>query len=564
MSDANSNQDVSSPIIPPPNFPVTWEHLDDELLFWQMDRMHFSESVTPATDEWINAFNEGFRRAAQSLHLAISVRYIRINTYVYMAVVPMVPPEKMEAMGKKSEEKLNADMGRLSEWWETELLPEIKEHLAYWENFDLRQASMPTLIAHLEDTRARLTRLLHIHFLLSTPYLLAPSLFDELYQELFGEESAPDAYQLLQGFSNKTVEAGTVLWKLSRKALRSSQVRNILEQNQPAQVPAALERSAAGRTFLNELGAYLEEYGQRSDIFVELGCPNWIENPVTPINNLQDFLTQPDRDLSAEIMTLAAEREQRIAETRARLKGYPQPVVERFEFLLKAAQAWVILQEDHNYWIDQRAVYKVRLGLLEFGRRFTEAGVIEQSNDVFFLTPEELRVTATGLPQGDRQQLVAQRKSEVDKFRTIQPPPVLGTRPSGPPPDDPVSRSIGKYFGIPPQPSTESNVLRGTPCSAGKARGVAKVVLSLAEAGKLQPGDIMVAPATMPAWTPLFASIAAVVTDVGGTLSHAAIVVREYNIPAVLGTGTATSVIQDGQTLEVDGDAGIVRIITSL
>ena len=74
--------------------------------------------------------------------------------------------------------------------------------------------------------------------------------------------------------------------------------------------------------------------------------------------------------------------------------------------------------------------------------------------------------------------------------------------------------------------------------------------------------DVMIAPATMPAWTPLFASIAAVVTDAGGVLSHAAIVAREYNIPAVLGTGRATSEIKDGQQVEVDGDAGVVRVIS--
>ncbi len=564
MSDTNSNQDGSSPIIPPPNFPVTWEHPDDQLLFWETDRMHFPEQVTPMMDEWINAYNEGFHRASQSSQLTIRAQYRRINTYVYLAVVPMVPPEEMEARGKRSEKKLNTDMGRLWEWWETELLPEIKEHLAYWENFDLRGVSMPILIAHLEDTQVRLTRLLHIHFLLARPYLLAPSLFDELYQDLFGEGSALDAYRLLQGFSNKTVEGDQALWELSRKALTSSQVRGVLEQNEPAQIPAALERSAEGRAFLNELGAYLEEYGQRSDVFGELSNPNWIENPVTPIKNLQDFLIQPDRDLSDEITTLAAEREQLIAKTRDCLKGYPRPVVEQFEFLLKAAQAATIIQEDHNHWIDQRAVYKVRRVLLEFGRRFAEAGVIEQSNDVFFLTPEELRVTATDLSQGDRRRLVAQRKSKMDNFRAIQPPPALGTLPSGPPPDDPLGRALGKFFGTPPQPSTESNVLQGSACSSGKVRGTAKVVLSLAEAGKLQPGDIMVAPATMPAWTPLFASIAAVVTDVSGILSHAAIVAREYKIPAVLGTGTATSVIQDGQILEVDGDARMVRIVTSL
>jgi pyruvate,water dikinase len=515
-------------------------------------------------DVWINACNTGLHRTSQSSHLTIRAQFRRINTYVYLTRVPMVPPEEMEARSKKAEEKLNVDMGRLWEWWETELLPEIKEHLAYWENFDLRGVSMSTLIAHLEDTQVRLARLFHIHFLLTYTFLQAPSLFDELYQDLFGKRSALDAYRLLQGFSNRTVEGNQALWELSRKALTSSQVGRVLEQNEPAQVPAALEQSAEGRAFLNELGDYLEEYGQRSDIFGELSQANWIENPATPIKNLQDFLIQPDRDLGDEMMTLAVEREQLIADARARLKEYSRPVVKQFEFLLKAAQAAIILQEDHNHWIEQRAVYKVRQVLLEFGRRFAEAGVIEQSNDVFFLTSEELPVTATTLPQGDRRQLVTQRKSEMDHFRAIQPPTALGTLPSGPPPDTPLSRALGKFFGTPPQPSTESNALRGNACSAGKVRGVAKVVLSLAEAGKLQPGDIMVAPASMPAWTPLFASIAAVVTDVGGILCHAAIVAREYKIPAVLGTRTATSVIQDGQILEVDGDAGIVRIVTSL
>ena len=115
---------------------------------------------------------------------------------------------------------------------------------------------------------------------------------------------------------------------------------------------------------------------------------------------------------------------------------------------------------------------------------------------------------------------------------------------------------------MPPQEPSEPNVIKGNAGSRGLARGPARVILSLAQAGKLQKGDILVAPSTMPAWTPLFATAAAVVTDAGGVLCHCAIVAREYNIPAVVGTGRATSVIQDGQTLEVDGDAGEVRIIS--
>jgi pyruvate,water dikinase len=105
----------------------------------------------------------------------------------------------------------------------------------------------------------------------------------------------------------------------------------------------------------------------------------------------------------------------------------------------------------------------------------------------------------------------------------------------------------------------DSGALNGIAGSPGVVRGTAKVVRSLADAGKLQPGDVLVTERTLPPWTPLFGIAAAVVTDIGGVLSHCAIVAREYRIPAVVGTGRATKTFHDGQLLEVDGDAGIVR-----
>ena len=372
------------------------------------------------------------------------------------------------------------------------------------------------------------------------------------------------ASRLSQGLGNRTVDGDHALWDLSRKALASPEMRRVLEGTAAAEVSAALERSAEGRAFLADIREYLEEYGQRSDIFCELGNPHWVENPVTPIRNLQDYLKQPDRDLKGELEALGVERERRrVAEARERLKGYPEAVVGQFEYLLKAARAATVIQEDHNHWIDQRATYKVRCVILEFGRRLADAGVIESNDDVFYLTPDELTESASSLPGGDRRQLVIERKAEMDRFRCIPAPPVLGTPPPGPPPDDPLGRAVGKFFGAPPAESSDPDELLGNPSSSGKATGTASVVLSLAEAGKVQRGDILVAPSTMPTWTPLFATIIAVVTDAGGMLSHAAVVAREYNIPAVLGTGKATSVIKDGQTIEVDGDAGTVRIVAS-
>ena len=142
------------------------------------------------------------------------------------------------------------------------------------------------------------------------------------------------------------------------------------------------------------------------------------------------------------------------------------------------------------------------------------------------------------------------------------PPPVLGTPPSGPPPQDPVGRAIMKMFGGPPP--TESDVpseLRGNAGSPGLVRGTARVIRSLADADRLQPGDVLVAEFTAPPWTPLFATASAVVTDAGGILSHCAVVAREYGIPAVVGTGRATATIRDGQQVEVDGGAGLVRLL---
>jgi pyruvate,water dikinase len=130
-----------------------------------------------------------------------------------------------------------------------------------------------------------------------------------------------------------------------------------------------------------------------------------------------------------------------------------------------------------------------------------------------------------------------------------------------PPPDDPLGRTIGKFFGTPPQTSIDPSVLHGHPGASGVVRGPAKVIRSLAEAGKLRPGDVLVAETTAPPWTPLFSSAIAVVTDTGGILSHCAVIAREYRIPAVVGTGKATTLIRDGQIVEVDGNSGTVRIV---
>ncbi len=526
--------------------------------------MHFPEPMTLLDDSFVRSvYEQGFNRAAAHYALPIRAAARRINTYHYSAMAPNVPPEQMEAQGKLAEAKVTPAIASLGDRWEREWLPELQRDLATWRAFDLAGASDRDLAAHLDWTIQRLHRIWEIHFLVAFPMLLSISLFDDYYRDLFGDADAFQAYRLLQGFDNKTLESNRELWALSRRAIADPTVRQVFETLAVGEIKPALEESGPGRAFLAELQVFLDQFGRRGDTW-GLKLPGWIEEPTSVLRNVKDYVGQPDRDLAAERAALIAERERLIAETRARLTGYPRPVVEQFEGLLKAAQLANVLSEEHGFWIDFSTTYESRLVFLELGRRFAQAGAIEDRDDVFFLSLDEITASAAGTASTDYRAAVAERRAEIDRFAAIVPPPVLGTPPSGPPPQDPIGRAIVKMFGGgPPPPSDVPTELRGSAGSPGKVTGPARVVRTLDEADRVQVGDVLVAEFTAPPWTPLFATVSAVVTDAGGILSHCAVVAREYGIPAVVGTARATSTIRDGQMVEVDGNAGLVRLLDS-
>ena len=393
----------------PPNFPVTWEKPDDPKLLWTSDRMHFTEPMTALVYDVCVIFFEGFAATSRAYDYGLQWNCRRINTYIYYGMTPVLaPPEEMEARAKRSEDKVRAVMARLQEIWNTEYLPEIQRRLAEWEAFDLRAASMPQLRDHLESSLRHLARLSEIHFLIVLPAYAAASQFDDLYRDLFAG-GAFDGYRLLQGFDNKTLETGRALWELSRRALASPPPRRVLEECAAAEVIPALEQSVEGRRFLADLRAYLDEYGQRGTTCVTCDpSPSWIEDPAPVIKNLKDYIAQPDQHPMAELHRLAEERERLVAEARARLRGYPQPVIDQFEFSLKAAQQGIVLTEDHGFWIDFRGMYRMRRLFMEFGRRFAEAGVFDTADDTWHLTIDEIRAAAQA--PSDRRALVARRK----------------------------------------------------------------------------------------------------------------------------------------------------------
>jgi phosphohistidine swiveling domain-containing protein len=575
---------VGQPIPTPPDFPVYWDDPGDAKLIWELNGV-LKEPVPLLVDTVVSAFlvgnNAGFEKAALPFYL----RTARVNTYLYMAMVPAeAPPEvAMKAMGllnraapgafkvvmekmgarmsKKAEVALDALIADFETYWYGELSPEIKEHIAYFESIDLRGLSLEQLRAHLDEALKRTVRMGALHGVV-IPMLYAMSQFEELYCELFDGATTLDALRLTQGLDNKTMAGNRALWELSHAAASTPEVAATLTGQAAGDVIPALEKSEAGQSFLAGLRAWLAEYGRRLHSISSLAEPSWFEDPAPAIQSLQAYLALSGRRPEMDIATLAAEREQAVAEARARLAHYPQPVVDRFEALLKAAQVATIVHEDHNFWIDQQLFYHIRQLILEFGRRLTQAGSLDAVDYVFHLATGELKDGR----DADLKGLVQQRKAELERFRQVSPPPQLGTMPpfamEG---GGPIMRAMFKgEMAAPIKGESAANTVKGFAGSAGVARGPARVIRSLAEAGKLEPGDVLVAPATEPPWTPLFATAAAVVTDNGGVLSHTAVVAREFRIPAVVGTGEATSPLQDGQLIEVDGNAGIVRVIVEV
>ena len=543
----------------PPDFPVTWASPEDEHMMWTHDRMHAPDPVVPLEEDfWARTYG-GFSGAAQLYSMPLQARARTINTYVYSAFTPAAPPEEMEALGRRSQERVREVLGRLETLWKDQWLPEIKSHLAWWHAFDLRAASGPALVVHLRESLARMDRLWALHFEIVLPVYSAISQFDDFYRDLFGSDGAFSSYKLLQGFDNKTLETFREMWLLSRKARNIPAVRQVLEERSAGEVMDALGQTAEGRAFQADVRRYLAEYGQRADKW-GLVDACWIEDPSPVFQNMQTYIAQTGRSAMDEQAGLIAERDRAVAESRERLRGYPQAVVDEFEFLLKAAQFANVLTEDHGFWIDFNATFRVRTVFLEFGRRLAEAGAIDGAASVFYLTLDEVLLLESSLATRHLHERVAERRATVERFRKVSPPPALGTD-YGPPPDDPLGRSLMKFFGAPPPASDTPGMLRGHAGSPGKVRGRACVISRLEMAGKLKRGDVLVTETTAPPWTPLFATAGAIVTDTGGVLSHCAVVAREYAIPAVVGTGRATATIQDGQLLEVDGDTGVVTII---
>jgi pyruvate,water dikinase len=564
--DITENDTKNETAAAPAPFLVEWDNPEDAQAMWLFDVIHCPVPISRLDfDLRMLPLSTGGNRVYDAIGIPAQIQSRLIHGFIFQKIVfSNMAPEAVPGALKGADAEVRRIYGDLANRWEKTWLPEIQAHLSGFTSFDPSGAALPGLLAHLTDFKARVERLWELHNTILFASMLALSDFDEAYSDLFPDAKPLDVYDLLAGFPNKTTDANVRLWDIGRAAASTPLLRALLTESAPTVVPVALSETPEGRALWSGIQDYLRTDGERNDDLY-LDTPTWIDDPTPMLRGLREAVLRPDRDLGKELQRQAEHREARSVEVRALLASHPSIVQEEFEVLLSAAQVATVLTEDHHFWIDCKVTYHARRLSLEVGKRLVERGVLESPNDVFQLTLAEITgLGADAAAEAPRLRAsIAERRADSARFAGVTPPPFLGV----PSPlmniDCAILRATSKFNGNLYGPPSAGGDLIGMAGSRGKVTGPARVVRTLEDASTLKPGDILVAPFTLPSWTPFFASVAAVVTNVGGILCHAAVVAREYGIPAVVGTRDATLAIRDGQIIEVDGDAGIVRLSAS-
>ena len=338
--------------------------------------------------------------------------------------------------------------------------------------------------------------------------------------------------------------------------------RRLFDENHPRDLAAKLAETDEGRAFLEQLDDYLYDFGWRSDAVYDLADVPWRENPVIPLGAIARYINMPDSDdpmIQFERAVKLREGAHRQGPRQARRR--PRASSPSSTSSTTPPQYAYPLTEDHAFYIDQMGIVLLRTFVLAVGDALARDGVIADRDDVFLLHRDEVREAlaerwrpdATSSPSaGPRWTRPRKHRRQVRSARRPRRRSRAASSIRSWTPSSPACSASSRR----PKAKQDPNVIDGVAGSPGTYRGVARVVRSLEEAGDLEDGEIMVCEMTLPPWVPMFAIAGAVVSDVGGVMSHCAIVAREFNIPAVVGTVDGTTRIKTGQTITVDGTNG--------
>jgi phosphoenolpyruvate synthase/pyruvate phosphate dikinase len=426
---------------------------------------------------------------------------------------------------------------------------EMMERLVEESKQELAAYSGAERIKRIRKNMGSLLLKMISHF---APYLITGIVTSKLIEHLsvrwLGDaREVPLLNRSLPG--NVTSEMGLALGDLADAARPYPEVVAMLKKAKDQTFYQELSKVPGGDVFRAAFESFIKKYGMRCPGEIDITKPRWRESPTLLVPAILSHLqtVQPgEHRTKFKQGIIEAEQAREALLNRLRKKRGGRLKAKWMAFLIRVYRDVMGIREHHKFtMIRHFDLYKQ--AILDEARLLVENGVLEQETDVFYLTLNEMILLLEHRDSGDVQERISLRKKDYEWQRKLTPPRVMTS-------EGEVLTGMRKDIEVP------EGSLIGTPVSAGVAKGYARVVLN-PETADLKPGDILIAPFTDPGWTPLFHSAKALVMEIGGLMTHGAVVAREYGIPAVVGVEGATKKIKDGQYIKVDGTQGYVQIL---
>jgi phosphohistidine swiveling domain-containing protein len=563
-------------------FPVEWASETERLLFWVYDDLHCPKPLSPMYEDiggWWLSCDHMFRRFGTPF--ATDWIYKKINGYLYTAAIPaqaglVVDTQEYNYRTNPIVPEDDAYVGRIGaylgavlpvygnkfvEWWRTRFVPEMQRNFDYIEGMLDRQSelSLADLAVLLEDAIDMHDRHWKIHWMLNFAQLSATLNLQAVMEKTHGKIDEVLLGRLQSSANDRNWDKIRALWDMKEEVKADPELTRAFAGLTAADIIPVLQASERGRRFIDErVVPYQKEFGWHAVWSHEFIFPSFRED-MTPVIQLVRDQYASDYDYPTKIAALKADIDAAAVQI---LEGLEGEALEEMRAANEINLKMAPLTPDHHFYIDQGANAHVRLVLVAIGEKLVEMGVLDAPDDVILFRYNQLREFIGDPSSMDGRAIVAAAKAERAAADALQPRDWVGTVTA-----TQLAFPYLNLWGFPDKFSRSSEIeigkVKGIAGSPGVVDGVARVVMSEAQFDSLQTGEILVCQMTNPAWQVLYGKIIAVVTDAGGTVSHPAVLAREYGIPAVVGTSGGTVRIKTGDRLRVDGNVGVVEILES-
>jgi pyruvate,water dikinase len=530
----------------PADFDIAWEPSDAQLQ-WEWDDMHWPSPLAPLAMDFGLLILAGINASYVRFGAPFTLRTRFIAGYAYMAMDYGVADDEVKGAFDRLRDAHRAFAPDNASYWRDEAMPALREIYGFVDAIDADALSGDELADAWRAAWDRITDAWRIHFVAIRGAYISSEDLSDFYERVVPGAAPGEAMALIGGGNDvlQEVEAG-----IEALVDRIGADERLAERLRARPLPTLDEIAAIAPERAAEIHRFLDEHGHLGQTFDDLALPSWTEEPSILVAELAKRLVDPPERHAARRARLREEAARLLAAVRERVAAQPDDSAElerRFELASDIGP----LTEVHNYWIDRMSQASLRRLAFRVGRRLVRDGSIAEPADVLYLHRDEV-VELLRAPE-DRTAVVGERRAEHARQRTLKAPIRLGRKE----PDF----GLTSRFDVAREEAGGADELKGIGASAGVVRGPARVALGSEDFARIQRGDIIVCPSSNPSWVPVFAVAGGLVTNTGGVLSHAAVVAREFGLPAVVGVAGATAKINDGRMVEIDGTAGTVRLL---